>query len=72
MISFVLVAPLFVPLITAIMALLAWNSPATQRRLGLLGSAGLLIAAIFLFRVILTHGPQSTQIGGCRLDIFAR
>jgi multicomponent Na+:H+ antiporter subunit D len=64
MISFVLVAPLFVPLITAIMALLAWNSPATQRRLGLLGSAGLLIAAIFLFRVILTHGPQSTQIGG--------
>jgi multicomponent Na+:H+ antiporter subunit D len=58
-----LVTPLLLPLMTAIAALLAWHTPVAQRRLGVAGAAGLLVSAVLLFRTILLHGPQSTQIG---------
>ena len=59
-----LVLPLLIPLVAAVAALLLWRSSTAQRWLGLLGTAGLLIASVILFEQVRLHGPQSAQIGG--------
>lgn len=44
------VAPILIPLMTAALCALLWSRPDLQRSLGLLGSAGLLAAALLLLR----------------------
>lgn len=58
-----ILAPLLVPFLTAILALLGWNKRRWQRLLSLFGAAGLLAAGGNLLSVVLTQGTQAIQIG---------
>ena len=59
-----LVLPLLIPLTTAAVSLLAWRSRVAQRRLGVVGAAGLLVAAVALLDAVARGGIQATQAGG--------
>jgi multicomponent Na+:H+ antiporter subunit D len=61
--SVILVLPLIIPLITAVSTFLAWNSRIGQRRMTLLGTAGLLGAGILLLSIVWRDGIQVTYIG---------
>jgi multicomponent Na+:H+ antiporter subunit D len=58
-----LVLPLLIPLLTAILALLAYRSPEAQRWLTVCGAAALLATALGLFMSVWYEGIQSAQIG---------
>jgi multicomponent Na+:H+ antiporter subunit D len=61
--NIILVLPLIIPLLTAIITVLAWNSRVVQRRVTLLGTAGLLWAGIWLLNIVWRDGIQVTYIG---------
>lgn len=58
-----LILPITIPLLTAILSALAWRSLKIQRALGVLGSAGLLAAALALLASVWREGIQSAQLG---------
>jgi multicomponent Na+:H+ antiporter subunit D len=59
----ILVLPLIIPLLTAVITLLAWHSRQAQRRLTLLGTAGLLWAGITLLNTVWQQGIQVSYVG---------
>jgi multicomponent Na+:H+ antiporter subunit D len=61
--NFRLILPIAIPMLAAVAALLAWRSPPTQRRIGLLGAAAHLIAAIALLVDVARHGIRVAQMG---------
>ena len=64
-----LTLPIVAPLVTAGVCLLAWRSTATQRVAGVIGMAGLLLAAVWLLAEAMHRGPIATQLGGWRAPI---
>jgi multicomponent Na+:H+ antiporter subunit D len=64
--TLVLALPLIIPLLTAVLALLAWRRRRLQRALGVAGSVGLLGAALWLLATVWTSGIQVLQVGGWR------
>ncbi|MCK6620755.1 MAG: Na+/H+ antiporter subunit D [Calditrichaceae bacterium] len=61
--NLLLIFPITIPLLTAILSALAWRSLKVQRALGVLGSAGLLAAALALLMNVWRGGIQSVQMG---------
>ncbi len=59
-----LVWPVFIPFFTAVIALLAYRSPAMQRGISLAGALALLVAAAVLLLEVIAEGSQTTQMGG--------
>ena len=55
--------PVLVPLTAAALGLVAWQSPAAQRLIALVGSAVLLAAGIVLFLVVEREGYLVVQVG---------
>jgi multicomponent Na+:H+ antiporter subunit D len=55
--------PLLIPFLTAIACLLAWNYPAIQRVLSVVGATVLLLVAIWLLATVAQNGPQAVQAG---------
>jgi multicomponent Na+:H+ antiporter subunit D len=58
-----LILPLLIPMLAAVMALLAYRSRLIQRRVSVAGAAALLVAAIGLLIDVEQNGVQSVQIG---------
>jgi len=58
-----IVLPLIIPLAAAAISTVLWRWRRVQRWMGLLGSAGLLAAAIALFVTVYNDGIQVTQMG---------
>jgi multicomponent Na+:H+ antiporter subunit D len=58
-----LVAPILIPLLTAIACIFAWNKPLQQRIIATLGAALLLAAGIALLLTVRGQGIQVSQIG---------
>jgi multicomponent Na+:H+ antiporter subunit D len=56
-----LILPILIPLLTAIVSLLAWNWPRAQRRLSVGGAAGSLVAGVALLVVVGQNGIQVSQ-----------
>jgi multicomponent Na+:H+ antiporter subunit D len=56
--------PVVVPLAAAVLSLAAWRSPRLQRALGVLGTAGLLAAALALLARVSRDGIQVLHVGG--------
>jgi multicomponent Na+:H+ antiporter subunit D len=61
--NILIVLPLLIPLATAAVSTVLWRWRRVQRWMGLLGSAGLLAAAIVLFITVYNDGIQVTQMG---------
>lgn len=61
--KFLLVLPILVPFLTGILAVLSWHRRTLQRVVSMVGSVGLLLVGLLLFRRIEQLGPQSVQIG---------
>jgi multicomponent Na+:H+ antiporter subunit D len=59
-----LILPILIPLLTAVASLLAWRSRRVQRTMGVVGSSGLLLAALGLLHSVWTDGIQAAQMGG--------
>lgn len=59
-----LVAPILIPLLTALACLFCWQQLFRQRVCALVGSTLLLGAAVALLGLVYTEGIQATQIGG--------
>lgn len=59
-----LVAPILIPLLTAIACLFCWQRLPRQRWCALAGAMLLLAAGVALLGVVYTDGIQATQIGG--------
>lgn len=55
--------PLLIPLVTAVLGLLAWNKPRLQRMSGVCGTASLLASAAALLVTVLKEGIISAQAG---------
>jgi multicomponent Na+:H+ antiporter subunit D len=62
-VNLLLILPLLVPLFAAIFSLLAWRSRITQRALGVIGTAALLISGSALLDSVWGNGIQSAQMG---------
>ncbi len=58
-----LILPLLIPMLTAVIALLAYRSRLAQRRVSVIGAAALLLAAIGLLIDVERNGVQAVQIG---------
>ncbi|MCU0485114.1 MAG: Na+/H+ antiporter subunit D [Anaerolineales bacterium] len=58
-----IVLPVLVPLLSGLLALLAWNQPRVQRSLGLLGAAAQVGAAIWLLITVQQQGIQHLMVG---------
>ena len=58
-----LVAPLLIPLLTAILSILFWKKRLMQRRLSITGSIALLVVTVVLLYRIQHEGIQAVQIG---------
>jgi multicomponent Na+:H+ antiporter subunit D len=58
-----LLLPLLIPLTTAVVSLLAWQRVRLQAWLALVGTIGLLVAALALLRLVWYGGIRTTQIG---------
>ncbi|MDP1548042.1 MAG: Na+/H+ antiporter subunit D [Anaerolineales bacterium] len=58
-----LVLPIIIPMLTGITALLAYKSRNAQRWLSVLGSAALLVSAVWLLIEVEHSGIRATQIG---------
>jgi multicomponent Na+:H+ antiporter subunit D len=61
--SFLLVAPIAVPLATAVVCLVFWRRRRIQRYISLAGSLVLLAAAVTLLIAVWEEGIQATQLG---------
>lgn len=61
--SWLLVWPILVPVLTSALCLMAWGRPGVQRRLSLLGTAVLLIGNLYLFAGVWDGGVASVQMG---------
>lgn len=59
----VILGPL-IALMSGVLCLFFWNSPATQRGINLLGGLLHLAASSFLFERVIELGPQVIQLGG--------
>lgn len=55
--------PIVIPLLSALLCLLAWNSTSVQRIIATLGSLALLVNSIILFQTVLGEGILTVQIG---------
>jgi multicomponent Na+:H+ antiporter subunit D len=58
-----LVLPVLIPLVTAVVSLLAWRSLYAQRLIGTLGAAALLAASVALLAGVLEDGIAVVQMG---------
>jgi len=58
-----IVAPILIPLITAIVCMFAWTNLAWQRIASIVGALALLASAIGLLVIVRTEGIQSAQMG---------
>jgi multicomponent Na+:H+ antiporter subunit D len=58
-----LILPLLIPLSTAILSLLAWNSPKIRRAVSITGAVLLLADAIWLLAIVWRDGIQVTAVG---------
>ena len=58
-----LILPLLIPMLAAVIALLAYRSRLAQRRVSVIGAAALLLAAIGLLIDVERNGVQAVQIG---------
>ncbi len=58
-----LILPVLIPLLTAILCLLAWKNIRVQRLLGLLGTTALLCSGFTLLLIVWKEGLQSIQMG---------
>ena len=58
-----LVLSIVIPLLTAVVLLLAWGSPRIQRWLHVAGAAGLLVVTVTLFRQVWAGGIQTIAVG---------
>jgi multicomponent Na+:H+ antiporter subunit D len=56
--------PVLIPLVAAAVSLVAWRHLRLQRLLGVLGAAGLLLAAIVLIGLVRREGIQTAQMAG--------
>jgi multicomponent Na+:H+ antiporter subunit D len=56
--------PVVVPLATAALGFLLWRWPRWQRRLGVVGAAGLLASGLWLLDAVRREGIQTAQAGG--------
>jgi multicomponent Na+:H+ antiporter subunit D len=63
-VSLLLVAPILIPLATAIVAVFLRSSVRTQRAVNAAGVLLLLFSSVRLFHVVNTQGVQATQLGG--------
>jgi multicomponent Na+:H+ antiporter subunit D len=63
MLNNLLLLPIFIPLVAAALALLAWQNRRAQRVIGVLGAAGLLIAALVQLLVVSDQGMLALQVG---------
>jgi multicomponent Na+:H+ antiporter subunit D len=61
--SWLLVLPIVVPLVTAAISLLAWRSRPLQRLLGVTGTLALLGSGLLLLSWVSEHGIQAVQMG---------
>ena len=61
--NWLLVLPILLPLFTAILMLLVWRRTAWKRWLGVVGTAGLLIAGITLLMTVWQEGIFAIQVG---------
>jgi multicomponent Na+:H+ antiporter subunit D len=59
-----LVLPIVLPLVTAAVALAAWQSVRVQRVVTVVGAAALLVAAMLLLRAVAEAGVLAAQAGG--------
>ncbi len=59
-----LAAPLLIPLIAAVLSLVAGRLPWLRRLFGVGGMALLLAVAVWLLALVRAHGPIATQVGG--------
>lgn len=57
------IAPILLPLLSAIFVTIFWFSRKVQSTINLAGSTGLLIIAIMLFDLVWTDGTQAIQVG---------
>lgn len=58
-----LIAPILIPLATAIVLLLCGSRIAIQRVISVVGALALLVAGVFLLSEVWQHGVQAVQIG---------
>ena len=63
MVDFLVVAPIALPLLTAALTMMAWQSHAAQRWLGVMGALALLAATVALFLRVREDGILVTQLG---------
>ncbi len=61
--TFLVLLPILIPLLTAAMCLLLWKRQRAQRVLSVLGGAALLGAAVALLTIVATRGIQVVQVG---------
>jgi multicomponent Na+:H+ antiporter subunit D len=61
--NILLILPILIPLLSAVIGLLAWRWRRVQRWLGVLGAAGLLAAALWLLVSVWQGGIRAAQIG---------
>ncbi len=63
MINNLLLLPIFIPMLGAIIGLLAWQHRTIQRFFGVIGAGGLLAAGVALLTIVYADGPLAIQIG---------
>ena len=56
--------PIVIPMLTAVLTLLAWRSTEMQRGISLVGALALLGAVLAIFSAVSRAGPVATQAGG--------
>jgi len=61
-----LLAPIGIPLATAVLCLFAWGRPRIQRVVSVAGSIGLFFAALALFGAVSGGSVRATQVGAWR------
>lgn len=61
--SFGLLLPILIPMVTAAVCLLLWNWPRIQRRISLVGGFLLLLASVVILRHVIVQGIQVVQLG---------
>ena len=61
--NILLILPILIPFSAATLSLLAWRSRRSQRVLGVLGTALLLVSVLMLLRSVSSGGIQVGQIG---------
>jgi multicomponent Na+:H+ antiporter subunit D len=62
-VNVLLILPMLIPLSAATLSLFAWRSRRTQRVLGVLGTALLLLSVLRLLQSVSNDGIQAAQVG---------